>query len=418
MSSFKGKIAVAAKRERQDNFDAWLNRNVTFRRKIPINDELRPAVEHLYSLLGFTGYKKDQKLDDLHILIENLLANRTKRPVAIPMSPNQWSALAPRYAPFATRNTIQLINVMQEKGMLGVAKGYQGSKCNRLTRIWPTDYLLEYFPKTERQYSSKYRLGELVELKDDEGNLIDYKDNERTIRIRNILKKANEVSAKHDILCRDYRVSAFLYAIFKNKITCYGRLHTRGNRHYQGFSGNERQEFTINGQRVVELDFSGLQPRLLYALEGIQFNDDPYSIVCSSQKARPFLKNILLSLLNARSFQKGEAAANKWLREHTAERQALSEIGISKARPLMDAFYEAHKPIAHHFCNADTTGLKLMSLDAKIALDIVHYFSKRNIAILAIHDSFIVQEQYGKELEGVMEAVYAKHTKGFEPVIK
>jgi hypothetical protein len=58
-----------------------------------------------------------------------------------------------------------------------------------------------------------------------------------------------------------------------------------------------------------------------------------------------------------------------------------------------------------------------MNADSKIALDVINHFAKKNISILSIHDSFIVQAQYKIELYNTMKAVYKKHT-GFDINIK
>ncbi len=152
-----------------------------------------------------------------------------------------------------------------------------------------------------------------------------------------------------------YKLSAFLHAIFNREFTLYGRLQTRGHRHYQGFSEDDRREITINGDPVVELDYSGLHPYLLYAKEGIQFWRDPYSIIDSRPEVRPFLKIILLAMLNAKDETEAERTANYWLYRNHEEREDLAEIGITKARPLIEKFRQEHKKIDHYFCNGKQT---------------------------------------------------------------
>jgi hypothetical protein len=422
MSVFRGKVAAHAARGRQERFHAWLNQSENFKRDELLNLDNRNIIEDIFSGLNLGSGKKDQKLiDDLHILIENLLRQRDKAPIAIPMRPDEWPPLPRNYEPYASGRTLQLIYALEKQGMIGRQKGYQGYKAKgikgRKTRIWPTSLLLDYFPAT-LQAHGRYDPGQLIILKDDDGRLLGYRDNETTIRIRKILTKANTVNAAHRIEYDGDRISAFLYAIFKGSLTRYGRMHTRGQRHYQGYSGSQRKEFTINDQSVIELDFSGLQPRLLYALDGIQFDKDPYSMILDDEKARPFLKHILLSLINATSDIKAESAANNWFRENPESGDELREIGITCARPLIDSFKKEHAPIAHYFCNSEKIGMKLMTLDAKIALDIIKHFAFQNKAILAVHDSFIVQACYEEELRESMLKSYSKHTKGFTCPIK
>lgn len=46
-----------------------------------------------------------------------------------------------------------------------------------------------------------------------------------------------------------------------------------------------------------------------------------------------------------------------------------------------------------------------------IASDVINYFTKKNIAILPVHDSFIVEKTYENELLNVMEKAYKKRFK-------
>jgi len=211
-------------------------------------------------------------------------------------------------------------------------------------------------------------------------------------------------------------------------------LHTRGFQHYQGLGEQERAEITINGEPIIELDFSGLHPHLLYAKEGIQFSGDPYSLVFNNPRFRSFLKEALLSLLNATGiWVQNKKTKTKWFvkAENVAQaginqrmgydinlKQDLISNGISNAKDVIDTFKKAHKPIAHYFCCDNEIGLKIMNLDAQIALDIVDHFAKQGIPILAVHDSFIVQHKHKDELELTMNDVYQKHTGGFRCPIK
>ena len=311
---------------------------------------------------------------------------------------------------------------------------------SRMTRIWATAKLLSYF--RELPNGVIYDPVQLVELKDENGKLKEYTDTPKTLRIKSILQKANQVNQSADIRYRRYKLNAFLVAIFNRDFNLYGRLHTCGSRHhYQGFSGEDRQEFTINGEQTTELDFSGLHPHLLYAKEGIQFFGDPYSIVINDPQCRDLLKKALLSLINAGGtwieyeydhYKTGKHVEVKWwmtpeqqpvgvinleLKNDPVLRKRLEKIGITEASQIIDTFREVHKPIAHYFCNGKDNGLRIMNQDAAIALAIVNHFTKQSIPILAIHDSFIVQAKYRDQLQQTMKREYRKHT-GFRCPIK
>jgi hypothetical protein len=417
MSKLSEAVSHAAKKEtdKRRGSNAWLQEDVAYDRDLRLPDGQKPIVEDL--LRNLTGgeyvYKLDQKILDLEILLANLFQKKLRRPVSVSMDRNDWRSS--RYNR-ASYYTVKLISLLQQRKLIQMKKGYHTEAESRRTRIWGTQALLECCPIYPE--GVRYDPIELVELRDEKGKLKDYRDTAETYRIRKILQKANEINMAAKIEHDGYAVKTFLRAIFERKFTLYGRLHTRGYRHYQGLDSDDRAEITINGDPVVELDFSGLHPRLLYSAEGIQYDDDPYTAVHDDPRARPFLKTILLAMLNAKDRISAERAANYWLYENKADRLDLEEIGITRARPLIEAFEKAHQPIAQYFCQGKETGLRIMNLDSRIALEVIKIFADAGIPILAVHDSFIVQEQHRSRLYQAMEQAYGHQTGGFRCPIK
>lgn len=390
-------------REAYRESGAWLQNHVVFSHSLCLSAGNEIIADALFTeLVGRNVYKREQKRNDLEILLANLIHNRRK-PTSISLNRDEWK---PDQYKAASYFTIDLVHTLCREGLLKMKKG--NKMMGRNTRIWATEKLLEYMPVVPSGVIDVPV--ELVELRDDKGKLKPYRDTIETARIRAVLKRVNAVNGKADIHHGRHSLHPALVAIFKEKFTLYGRLHTRGYRHYQGFSEEERSEIIINGDPVIELDFAGLHPNLLYATEGKQFLGDPYSIVDGRPEARLFLKQVLLCLLNSKDETTAEKAANYWLARNDKERAILHSIGITRARPLIDAFKEKHKAIKLHFSTGKETGLRIMNLDAKIALDIVDHFAKQGIPILAVHDSFIVQQQYKDELHRTMQRVYKKHT--------
>lgn len=391
----------------------WLNKAIPFNSSLRLNGNQKEKLNSILTLCGLS--RRKENYINLEILVANLLLKRDIRPIYVSLNTLDWKIT--RYNR-AGETTIKIMDRLQKLEYIEMKKGYTNEQESRMSRIWPTKKLLDYFPKYPNDVISN--LVEVVELRDDKGNLIEYKDTARTRKIRKILERVNEVNQSANIQYngfKRYTLHTSLVAIFIRKFTLYGRLHTKGYRHYQGLSSDERREITINDERVVELDFSGLHPNLLYAKEGIQLDEDPYNIL-DEGPVRIFLKHILLCMLNSKDELSAEKSANYWLYNNPSKRSYLNNWGITSARPLMTAFREAHKPIEHYFCNGSETGLRIMNLDSRIALDIIDHFATQNIPILAIHDSFIVQEKYKDELCHTMERIYEKHTNGFKCKIK
>ena len=394
--------------------NAWPEDNVEFNQHLMLNKSQSIVIEQLFDEIinDYGNYRKrKQKLLDLAILISNLIY-QNRKPISISLNRNDWKTS--RYNK-ASAFIIKLVHILHKKGFIDMKPGYRTKESSRLTRIWATEKLLEYCPSLPNNVI--YEPKELVELRDSNDKLKEYKDTAKTYRIRGILERSNKVVQSADIRYMRHSINASLVAIFNEQFTLYGRLHTRGYQHLQGFSEEEREEITINGDPVIELDYQALHPNLLYAEKGIQFKGDPYAAINDNPIARPFMKDVLLRLLNSANEIAAERSINYMLKDK-ALRNELKTIGITKARPVIEEFKKAHKPISEYFCKGKKTGLKIMNKDAKIALDVVDHFAKKGIPILPVHDSFIVQRQYKKELMHVMKQTYGKHTGGFRCKIK
>lgn len=417
-SPFRDKVSANALKdsERDKVSGAYWQDPIKYNSDSFLNSELKLLSDQLFKSLELDkkGYKPEQKQKDFEILLTNLL-NETNRPVRISLNENDWKET--RYNTSSYSNIKKFISVLNKLNYIEMKKGICFEEKSFLTRIAATDKLLQYFP--EYRNGVLYKPREIIILHDSEGKLKDYKeDTAETYRIRKILTHLNAVNGKAEIIYQNYKLSGYLVAIFSERWTWYGRLHTRGSRHYQSLSDKERAEITINGDSIVEWDYSALHPYLLYAKEGIQLRRDPYSVIESNPVARPLLKAILLRMINSNSTEQAKKSTWKWLKEQKQSmKDELFNIDIPDTGSLIDKFMEIHKPIAHYLCTGNKTGLVLMNKDSKIAVDVVNYFAKQDIPILCFHDSFVVQKQYRDKLYKVMASTYHKHT-GFNIKIK
>ena len=81
---------------------------------------------------------------------------------------------------------------------------------------------------------------------------------------------------------------------------------------------------------------------------------------------------------------------------------------------LKEAIMEFHAPIQHHFFTG--VGLRLQKADSDIAERVMLHFATKGIAILPLHDSFIMHHGYENELRDVMDAAFVELT-GLTPKI-
>ncbi|MEM9635693.1 MAG: hypothetical protein AAGA50_30495, partial [Pseudomonadota bacterium] len=184
-----------------------------------------------------------------------------------------------------------------------------------------------------------------------------------------------------------YRV--FNYASFDHGGRFYGGW-------WQQIKSKYRKFITINWHPVSEIDFSSMQPAILYALEGIPAPEDAYVVDGIPSEYRDLLKKILLQIINA---------ADEHMR--APRREELPE-GMS-FRGLKDALRAKHSAISRHFNSG--IGTRIQRIDSDIAETVMLTMMEEGQLVLPVHDSFIVRssDENVERLKEVMREASAHH---------
>lgn len=250
---------------------------------------------------------------------------------------------------------------------------------------------------------------ELIRLKDAKGNLVSYRDTERTMRDRKFLEAVNKHISASDIQLhapagvRDGDLIRFgehtVYTDMNELFRVYNGAWTLGGRMYGGWwqqvKSEDRQHFIIDGGETVELDYEMLHPRLLYAAVGERLEGDAYSIRGWDRKVCKRAFNVLL---NANNYNSAKGAILPYV--DGDEKAAVALIKDIKSK---------HKSVADKFHSG--AGLKLQYMDSEMAKAVVHELTVKNgVTVLPIHDSFIVRQEHKNDLVDCMERAFLKAT--------
>jgi hypothetical protein len=257
-----------------------------------------------------------------------------------------------------------------------------------------------------------YRPMEIIILRDEEGNAIEYRDNRKTRAMRRHLKELNEgllaqpigfngrIIREGDRLDNGGRAQVQLNRIFHRGSFEYGGRFYGG--HWQNV-GERVAQFQIDGLPVSEVDYVAMHIQMLYDEVGKPMPRDPYEI---NGWPRKQVKIAMLIGINARTNMNAIRALADVLRRND---NTLS-YPFERARWLLRAVKSKHSAIAHAF--GSDAGVRLMRKDSDLAEAVMMQMVRETgIVPLVVHDSFIVPITKEQNLQEIMEEVANCRTK-------
>ena len=132
---------------------------------------------------------------------------------------------------------------------------------------------------------------------------------------------------------------------------------------------------------------------------------DPYALSLESnftqEESRKITKGLILTAINAKDRKSAFQAFREDQEKGTAEKRLTNaELSI-----ILDAFCSNNQPIEHHLCK--DMGVKLMAMDGRITAKVINHFTAIKVPVLTVHDSYLIDIEYQKELHDVMNDAIA-----------
>jgi hypothetical protein len=352
---------------------------------------------------------------------------------AVAMNNTAWKT-GSRYNKIGmSRRTPRLIDCLHERGFIDLAAASYagpGAATNRTTRIRAAEPLRVLFrdAKFGPQHILTHPQKENIILRGAEKSQrnLEYTDTPETERMRESLRNYNWLLQRTFIDVPDQvepfierpiksghrageitRVPVcgfnnFVHRIFnRNDWRCGGRFYGGW---WQGVGAEFRKRIHINDQPTVEIDYQALHVAILAAQHGVVLDGDPYVLEgglvegLDTTSQRKLVKLLVLMSLNA---QTKNAACSAFRDSAPAGSQAKSMKNTELFR-VMDAFVEKHPFLAGDLC-ADR-GIGLMNTDSWIAAHILRIFTRLQIPVLSVHDSFIIDYSMARRLKSGMGA--------------
>lgn len=374
---------------------------------------------------GYQGYKKRYDAAIKNVLM-NLLSCFDLPDVewvAYSRDKNRYK-LSTRYNKLhiSYKVLINVIDSMIDAGYVENKKGKYYKNYKRMSRMRATPKLMKLIP-SRNGLKARIRK-ELIQLKDEDKKLIDYCETSFTRSKRRILKRINSTiaSASLDICMPDRLEEEF----FKNRgfwlNSSMNRLHRpfnvsfdRGGRFYGGWwqliNSHLRSLIRINGEPIVELDYSCLHTRMLYDIEGVpQPRGDMY-LVDGSVLDRDICKCLLNCVYNASSKQSAIKAA---MYSYNMDRTKPGTVTKREVLRVLEPLMLRHAPVAKYFFSG--IGTHLQFVDSCVSERIMITLANQGVVCLPVHDSFIVPARCEYLLGRAMRHEYVNQL-GNEPII-
>lgn len=348
----------------------------------------------------------------LRIVLINLIEIAKLQRASISYSRNNNS---PQYqkSRYSAHNIRKVVDIIADLGMIRDYPGYfvkERRAYSRTSRMEPTvefaKILGEYGISGGGIVQGKRR--DIIILRNPEKENIRYSDNEFTLQAKEDLRKINDLLVNHTIEVGHAPINRkIMHRVYNQDFNQGGRFYGPT---WQQLAGKDkpgkpaqRPHLKIDGMPTKELDYSEMHPTMLYGLKGIQVEKSIYQFDGYSNAVRKFLKDVFLILINSNTV----GAARKTIQGKINLKELIQPKEITSVPKLIDEFLQAHAQIADLFGN--NIGRRLQKYDSDICEAILLHFQTKDIPVLSIHDSFIVQAGRADEIrEVMMEKFYEK----------
>lgn len=328
-----------------------------------------------------------------------------------------WQGSA-RANPVYGQHFLTALDLMASLGLIAEERrGYRISAKSRMpSLIRPTEGLAQHLPLAPPDWRGIQQIDDpvLIILKGDkdEGGraaAIAFRANAQTNKFANQIRRINKLLREADIEVTDqdtglslgkdghviapYRRS--LRRIFNNRTWRHGGRLAGG--FWMSMERAERGRIRIDGERIANVDYRQLFPRLAYVrAREAQPEGDIYDVAGDGTGRDGWKK-----LMNAMLFSDGP------LRNWPEGTRQHFPAG-TKLRTAIEMLEARHATISHLF--GIGLGFQLMRIESDMLIEVITYLAQAGITALPLHDAVLVAESAADVAARAMQAVFERGT--------
>ncbi|KRR10040.1 hypothetical protein CQ12_06100 [Bradyrhizobium jicamae] len=348
-----------------------------------------------------------------------LKATGTDARLAVPRSHGFIWQGSPSANPVFGQHFLTAIELMASLDFIAKEqRGYRiSTKLKVPSLIGPTTRLAEHLPLAPPDWRSIYQTHDpvlviLKEGKDADGRAaaIPYAESPQSKKFANQVRRINKFLREADIevtgqdtglsLGKDGHIIAryrrSLRRIFNNGTWQHGGRLAGG--FWMSMERAQRKRIRIDGERVADVDYRQLFPRLAYVRANkTQPEGDIYNVGWHGTGRDGWKK-----LMNAMLFSEGP------LRNWPEDTRQHFPSG-TKLRAAIEMLAAKHAPIAHLFGTG--LGFQLMRIESDMLIEVVSYLAGVGVTALPLHDAVLVAESKANVAAEGMRDVFERWTR-------
>lgn len=298
---------------------------------------------------------------------------------------------------FSRRRMERIISALKSEGLIHEGrKGYRDVRNmanSKASQYYPTKELLGYFQGCLYEFESDMELDSYHDFND---------FTETTLPPDNWYQK-------NEILLKNYNLFMSNHWWAKKGPTkrSYSKNTERGGRLNNSFQTivNRRlpirKNTLLDGEPLVEPDFSANHLRMISAIIGEEIPNDPYeSVARATGASREAVKGFITRVLGCKSKrQKG----GQILSLHQNNSEGLTP---DLYRKLELTFYQEYPWLKTHNVFFNDTGAKMQLLEGEIGLKMFEWAINKNIPLISVHDSYACKRSNEKQVWEAMQAFW------------
>ena len=416
----------------KQQFNSHLDYEKTHGLNLYPDSDRQHIVDSIQALSKELGLVRIEQKNALKVLLCNLYYTRNGK-LRTPRARKSLGSL--RYNPLkigykalitALDNLDKHKYIVQEIGFRDVT--FEESKT---TTIVATNKLSDWFSDNNWTHLDiDWADEELLILRRDnkDKEIVDYIDGIRSTKIRNELIKYNKLINDTEILVLNNKgdiVDEYNDLVLKRTFISHNKHEGTSNADLFSFGGRmygrwcnltekQRSEITINGNKTVEIDLKASHINAMYGVltgKPYQYGDPydglyvdgyliPRQVVKQTATIMQFSKNTqgTTAGLENHYFPSEDFAKKKRLQQSEKDLKKAQEYKKTKSfvKPgaIVNKFLERHKDIAWHYQKGRMMGHHIQYWESSFVFRIVNQLTDKQIPVLTVYDSFIVEAQY------------------------